>query len=169
MVILKQSFRILLTLSLFVVVAAHGQEMKNGLEWYTDLNKANEAATKAGKPLFAFFTGSDWCGWCHKLHADVFDKPGFKEWAKKNVVLLEVDFPRRKQLPQELAQQNAGLQGAFKVEGYPTCWIFNMTKDAATGKFNIAALGQLGYPRAQPGQEEETFIKDANKILKNKN
>src|SRR4051812_4548295 len=110
MAILKPSVRILLTFALFVVVAARGQEMKNGLEWYTDLNKANEAATKTGKPLFAFFTGSDWCGWCRKLNADVFDKPGFKAWAKKNVVLLEVDFPRRKQLPQELAEQNAGLQ-----------------------------------------------------------
>ena len=33
----------------------------------------------------------------------------------ENVILLELDFPRRKQLPAELAQQNQGTQQAFKV------------------------------------------------------
>jgi protein disulfide-isomerase len=143
------------------------QEVKDGLTWYTDVAKAYELNKKTKKPIFAFFTGSDWCGWCHRLEANVFHKPGFKEWAKSNVILLELDFPRNKKLPQALQDQNNGLQQFFKVQGFPTIWIFNMDKDA-TGKFSIAALGSLGYPEGPRGHEETIFIQNATAVLKNK-
>ncbi|MBS1772806.1 MAG: thioredoxin family protein [Bacteroidetes bacterium] len=153
---------------MMVCSTAFAQEVKKGLTWYTDVYKAHEASLKAKKPIFAFFTGSDWCGWCHKLEAAVFDKPNFKAWAKKNVILLELDFPRNKEQSDKLKQQNGELQQFFKVEGYPTIWIFNMAKDAKTGKYNISALGQLGYPNSQPGKEEATFLDNVNQIMKNK-
>ncbi|MGZ3862689.1 MAG: thioredoxin family protein [Bacteroidia bacterium] len=141
---------------------------EQGLEWQTDLLKAHELSQKSGKPIFAFFTGSDWCGWCIKLQKNVFEKPGFVAWAKKNVILLELDYPRRKQQPQELMQQNAGLQQTFGVQGYPTVWIFTMEKDAATNKYNILPRGTLGYPQSAPGAEESEFLNKANSILSNK-
>jgi protein disulfide-isomerase len=147
---------------------AFSQEQKFGLTWYTDINKVNELSQKTKKPIFAFFTGSDWCGWCHKLEKDVFAKPGFQAWAKKNVIMFEVDFPHNKQLPEKLAKQNNDLQGFFQVQGYPTIWLFNMNKDKATGKFSIAGLGSCGYPRCEPGQEEKTFLENLDTIMKNK-
>jgi len=137
-----------------------------GLVWYTDIMKAQELSKSTKKPIFAFFTGSDWCGWCIKLQKDVFAKPEFIKWAKKNVVLLELDFPRRKQLSPELIQQNQGLQQTFQVQAYPTIWMFYLEKDPATNKFNINGLGSCGYPvGAEPGKEEIKFLKDANAIL----
>jgi protein disulfide-isomerase len=136
------------------------------LAWNTDLQVAHELSQKTGKPIFAFFTGSDWCGWCMKLQRDVFAKEAFKTWADKNVVLLELDFPRRKVLPDALKQQNAQLQNAFQVMGYPTVWLFTMVKDTASNNYNINAFGSLGYPTgATPGQEEVTFLNKANTIL----
>ena len=141
----------------------------NGLTWYSDVNKAQEISTKTHKPIFAFFTGSDWCGWCHKLQNDVFAKPEFVKWAQQKVVLLELDFPRSKQLPAETVKQNNDLQQVFHVQGYPTIWIFYLTKEAATSKMSISALGSLGYPSgAMQGKEQVQFLKDANKILANK-
>jgi protein disulfide-isomerase len=84
------------------------------------------------------------------------------------VILLELDYPRTKKQPDELMKQNGELQSFFKVEGFPTIWIFNMAKDKTTGKFNISALGSLGYPSSEAGKEEATFLDNANKILKNK-
>ena len=168
MVRFSKIFFALMILGTFFTVDVKAQENKNGLTWYTDINKVYEVSAKTKKPVFAFFTGSDWCGWCHRLERNVFEKPGFKEWAAKNVILLELDFPRNKQLPEELAKQNSGLQQFFNVQGYPTIWMFNMTKDAATSKFNIAALGSLGYPQSEPGKEEVAFIETANAILKKK-
>ena len=157
-------FRSLLILSLFAAPLAHAQEVKNGLTWYDDISKAYDVSSKSGKPIFAFFTGSDWCIWCHRLEQNVFDKPGFKAWAK-NVVLLELDFPRGKKLPDNIAQQNNSLQQTFQVQGFPTVWLIRLAKDAATNKFAITPIGNLGDPQCEPGKEEGAFIKNANDIL----
>ncbi len=125
---------------------AQEAEYKAGNEgWMVDLDKAYEASIKEGKPIMANFTGSDWCGWCKKLTAAVFVKDEFKAWAAENVILLELDFPRRTKLPEKYRNQNGNLQQAFKVTGYPTIWVFNMDKDKNTGQYQIEALGKTGY------------------------
>jgi thioredoxin-related protein len=164
-----------LALVLLLVVGFSSQAQKDsqkteqGLVWHTDIMKARELSAAGNKPIFAFFTGSDWCIWCKRLQHDVFSKPAFIEWANKNVILLELDFPRGKQLSPELAQQNNGLQQTFQVQGYPTIWIFFMNKDEQGQKFNLTPLGSCGYPQgAEPGKEEVKFIKDANALLAKK-
>lgn len=138
------------------------------LKWYTNFNDAQDASLTSNKPIFAFFTGSDWCGWCHKLQREVFSKPAFVTWANEHVILLELDFPRRKELPEELQQQNQSLQQAFQVRGYPTIWIFRAALNDSTGKMDLKALGSLGYPSgATPGQEEVLFIQNADAVLAN--
>ncbi len=164
--------RLLTTLfAAVMLLASHSikaQEVKDGLTWYIDVNQAGEISAKTGKPVFAFFTGSDWCGWCHRLEANVYRKAGFKEWAAKNVILLELDFPRNKQLSEPLAKQNAGLQQFFNVQGYPTVWVFFMHKQKDSEKISIEALGSLSYPQAEPGKEESVFLANANAVLKNR-
>jgi thioredoxin-related protein len=113
--------------------------------WMVDLNQAYEESKKTGKPIMANFTGSDWCGWCVKLTNDVFSKPEFKDWAKKNVVLLELDFPRRKQLPENIRQQNSSLQQTFRVTGYPTVWVFTVDKPKGSSEFQVNPIGKTGY------------------------
>ena len=143
-----------------------GEGKDDGLKWYTDLSEAHELSQKTGLPIFGFFTGSDWCGWCMRLQREVFAKQAFIDWAKDNVVLLELDFPRRKEQPAELKKQNQDLQRAFQVSGYPTVWLFYSTKDPETSSFKLSALGKLGYPSgAVKGKEEEKFLENANKIL----
>ena len=155
------------SLLFFLINSVSAQETKGGLVWQTDMTKANEISKSSGKPIFAFFTGSDWCGWCHKLQKDVFAKQSFIDWAKKNVVLVELDFPRKKQLTQELTQQNMGLQQALQVQGYPTIWLLYLTKNKDDKNFSISTLGSLGYPRgAEPGKEEVQFLNEADAILK---
>jgi protein disulfide-isomerase len=112
--------------------------------WIVDLDEAYARSTKEGKPILANFTGSDWCGWCKKLDADVFSKPEFKSWAAENVILLELDFPRRKQLPQKNQSQNMSMKNALGISGFPTIWVFNMTKDA-NGQYQVNKLAKSGY------------------------
>ena len=136
------------------------------LEWHTSLEEVHQLSKTTQKPIFAFFTGSDWCGWCKKLQRDVFAKPEFIEWAQKNVILFELDFPRTKQLPQDLAQQNNSLAQALGISGYPTVWLLFTSKDEKTNNFNLSTIGSLGYPRdAELGNEQVKFLNDANAIL----
>ena len=114
--------------------------------WLVDINEAYDLSEKTVKPILANFTGTDWCGWCVKLKREVFDTPAFKAWAEKTVVLIELDFPRKFQLPENIKQQNYNLAKAFNVTGYPTIWVFNLGKDEKD-QFTIDALGKTGYVR----------------------
>lgn len=127
--------------------------------WLVDIDEAYALSSKTGKPILANFTGSDWCGWCKRLTASVFSKKEFKTWAEKNVVLLELDFPRRKQLPEKYRNQNAQLRNAFRVSGYPTVWVFNLNKDDE-GNFSIEGLGKTGYTKTA-----KKFTSDVDQMI----
>ena len=64
--------------------------------WLTDLPKAEAQAKADNKIILMDFTGSDWCGWCIKFKKEVLDTKEFQDYAAKNVVLVEVDFPNKK-------------------------------------------------------------------------
>lgn len=146
---------VLLVLGSFAVQA---QE----LDWQTDVNKAIALSNKTKKPMLLFFTGSDWCGWCIRLQNEVFKKPEFAKWVKDNVILVELDYPRRVPQTDQIKKQNAELQQAFGIQGYPTIWFANATvKD---GKPNFKGLGNTGYVAGGPA----AWLAVANGIIKTK-
>ncbi len=88
--------------------------------WQTNFKAAQAKAKGEQKYLLVDFTGSDWCGWCIKLHNEVFDKEPFKAEAPKQFVLVELDFPHQKEQPPELKKQNKELSEKYNIEGFPT-------------------------------------------------
>jgi thioredoxin-related protein len=148
-------------LTLFLVLGSFAIQAQE-ITWETDLTKAIEVSKKSKKPLLMFFTGSDWCGWCIRLQKEVLMTPEFSVWAKENVVLVELDFPRRTPQSPELKKQNMELQQLFAVQGYPTVWIANVTQN--DGKTNFEQLGKTGYVAGGPA----AWIAGANQILANK-
>ncbi|MGX7667481.1 thioredoxin family protein [Flavobacterium pedocola] len=151
--------RILLLLFVFASFSAV-KAQESELTWLTSFDKAMEVSQKEKKPMLLFFTGSDWCGWCIRLQKEVFHQPEFVKWAKDNVVLVELDFPRKKQLEPAMMQQNYGLQNALKVQGYPTIWFVTAEKKPE-GNINLTQLGSTGYVAGGP----EAWLKGANQIL----
>jgi thioredoxin-related protein len=132
------------------------------LVWLNDIEEAHKISEKTKRPIMANFTGSDWCGWCHKLSGEVFNTPEFKKWSDKNVVLLELDFPKKKEQPEKLKNQNNGLMQFFQVQGFPTIWLFDMKKDEATQKFTINPIGKTGYVKGGP----QAFIDGLEQMIK---
>ncbi len=88
--------------------------------WLTDYNKALEQAKAENKAVLLDFTGSDWCGWCIKMVKETLSQKEFTDYAAKNLVLVEVDFPRKKEQSEEVKKQNAELQTKFDAKGFPT-------------------------------------------------
>jgi len=113
--------------------------------WEVNLEEAQALSVKTGKPILANFTGTDWCGWCMRLKRDVFVTAEFIEWANENFILLELDFPRKFKVPENIAKQNAGLAQAFGVRGYPTIWVFTISTNSETNKTEINGLAKTGY------------------------
>lgn len=126
---------------------------KDIFKWETDLQTAKKRAKEENKKILADFTGSDWCGWCIKLKKEVFDTPEFQEYASKHLIMLELDYPRQKQLPAELKEQNDKLAQEFQVQGFPTILLMN-----SRGK----EINRTGYQAGGP----EKYIEHLKELLK---
>ena len=154
-----------LILLLFTIVSFTSFSQQIESNWLNtekpEMEKAIEISQKTNKPIMLFFTGSDWCGWCKKLVREVYKTPEFSKWAKKNVVLVDVDFPRRTKLSSDLTAQNRNLQQMFGVRGYPTIHFVKPVK-AEGGKIDLKNLGKTGYVAGGPTK----WIASANQFFK---
>lgn len=149
--------KIIVALLLFAgSFAAEAQE----LVWETNVTKAMAISTETKKPLLLFFTGSDWCGWCIRLQKEVLKTPEFAAWAKDNVVLVELDYPRKAPQTDDIKKQNNELQMAFGIQGFPTIILANAT--TKEGKVNFEGIGSTGYVAGGPS----AWLAVANGFLK---
>jgi thioredoxin-related protein len=115
--------------------------------WITDYRRAQSIAAQSGRDILLSFTSLDSSEWCQKLDAEIYQQEAFKEYARKNLVLVQVDFPATKELPAELKAQNQGLAESFNIRGYPTIIFIN-------------AKGQkFGTAKYMPGGPD-AFIKE---------
>ncbi|MBP5791749.1 MAG: leucine-rich repeat protein, partial [Kiritimatiellae bacterium] len=124
--------------------------------WFVNWDKALEQARKTSRPIFVLNTGSDWCGWCKKLRAEVLDKPEFIDFAAKNLVLLYLDNPSRNPLGNEQKNHNKRVLKALCFGGgVPNVEIFS-----ADGR----KLGRIGGG----GIALDEYISRIKKILSEK-
>jgi thioredoxin-related protein len=103
----------------------------------TDFAAAKAIAKQKNLDLLLEFTGSDWCPLCIQLH-EVFATPEFEEGIAASFVVVELDFPQRKQLDEATQKQNQALQVKFRIKGYPT----------------VLLTDSDGKPYAQTGYQE---------------
>jgi protein disulfide-isomerase len=122
-------------------------------DWLTDLPKAQAKAKAENKLVVMDFTGSDWCVWCKKLNKEIFSTSDFSDYAAKNLVLVEVDFPNAKPQTDELKKANKALAQKYSIQGYPTVIVLN-----GEGK----KVGELGYEPGGP----KVFIASLDKLKK---
>jgi protein disulfide-isomerase len=109
--------------------------------WMTNYEQGQQEAKASNKLVLLDFTGSDWCGWCTVLDREIFSQPQFKEYASKNLVLVEVDFPKKKQVSAATREQNERLLMRYQVQGFPTIIVLN-----SEGKM----VAELGYMQGGP-------------------
>src|SRR5258705_13545376 len=122
----------------FQVAAAEG-------EWMNDLAKAQEKARTENKLVLVDFTGSDWCPPCKALSKNVFSSPEFNEFAKKNLVLVEVDFPRKKEQTEQVKKTNRKLAKKHEIDGYPTVIIFDSNGKQLDKKVGYSGASAKDY------------------------
>lgn len=143
---IRQILPIIATACMAPCLAAEG--------WLTDMDAARKEAAEQEKNLMIEFTGSDWCAPCMQLRANVLTKPDFQQEARKNFVLLELDYPRRKKQSAEVKAANRKLAEQYGVTSFPTIVFAD-----ASGKPFGAFVG--GRPR-------EDVMKAMQDALKNK-
>lgn len=128
---MKKFFLMAAAILMFGTISAADQTDKL---WLTDYDQAVKTAKETKRPILMLFTGSDWCPYCVKLEKNVLSKTEFKKYAKDNLVLLYLDFPRRKYISGKQKAHNQQLRDKYDISGYPTAVLID-----AEGK-------QLGKP-----------------------
>ena len=123
--------------------------------WLTDYKKAQEQAKSSNKLLLLEFTGSDWCPPCRMLQREVLSTQEFQDYASKNFVLVELDFPRAKVQAPEIAEQNQLLARRWGIQVFPSIIILD-----SAGK-KIGEL--LGY---DPGGGRAGYMASLEKLRK---
>jgi protein disulfide-isomerase len=121
-------------------------------EWLTDLAKAQAQAQAEKKMVFMDFTGSDWCPPCKALHKNVLTSSEFLNYAKENLVLLVVDFPRSKPQSEALRTANEELAKKFAVDSFPTIIVLH-----ANGK-------KLSRESGYDGSNAKEFVAKLKKL-----
>jgi uncharacterized protein YyaL (SSP411 family) len=97
-------------------------------QWLINFREAQTQAQQEAKPILMVFSGSDWCRPCIQMERDIFSQAGFLEFAHENLVLLKVDFPRKRknQLSTALQQHHAALAARYNPEGsFPLVVLLN--------------------------------------------
>jgi thioredoxin-related protein len=154
---MKKTVVFLIFIFVFVLVKAE-TPMIDGAKlgvWTQDYDAALKLAKEQNKPVMLNFTGSDWCFWCKLMDRQVFSTDTFKNYAKDNLVLVSINFPRNPDLvPVKYKKRNAVLQNKFAIRGYPTFIILNSNGN------EIARL------RAGRNKTGESFVNELKAVLK---
>ena len=119
-----------------------------GLQWQQDYDEALRLSKESGKPVFAFFTGSDWCGWCIKLDREILSKRDMVKYLNDNFILFKADFPQKNPPPENIMMKNRELMQKYGVRGFPTIVITD-----ASG----TAMGKTGYMKGGPAAMKRTL------------
>ena len=87
--------------------------------WLTNYEAAVTMAKEKNKPVLLSFAGSDWCKPCILLTREVFQTPEFEAYAKENLVLLLLDFPRLKKnkLSDAQTKHNESMAAKYNNSG----------------------------------------------------
>ncbi len=104
-------------------------------EWLTDIPTAQQRAAEEGKKVLVVFTGTDWCLWCIHLKNQIFTTPAFREFAKEQLVPVEIDIPRNRALVggEENYKKNRAACRQYGITGYPTVIVMTPDGDVLGG------------------------------------
>lgn len=149
---MKKLAVLLFLLSFISLISLDTIAKEKKLVWNDNLEKAVEIAKKQDKAILINFSGSDWCKWCKKLDTEVFSQNEFINYAKKNLVLVKIDFPQYTPQDPKVQSYNREVAQMFRVQGFPTVVVIDKNQKLA---------GYTGYQEGGAGN----YIKYLKSVL----
>lgn len=107
-------------------------------DWSKDYVAVLKQSKASGRPVFAYFSGSNWCGFCKRMSKEILSTEEFKDFAQDNLELVNLDFPRPAPADDKVHELNLWLKEQHGVVGFPAVLILDG---------DGVVLGRLGYTR----------------------
>ena len=94
----------------------------------------------------------------------MFSTKKFKAWARKRVILVEIDFPHATHMPKSVRVQNERLKTQYGVKGFPTIYLIDA--DERRLSRDLANPGPFNWTGRTTPTREERWIANAERNLK---
>lgn len=86
--------------------------------WLNNFEQAQKIAKEKHQLILLNFSGSDWCIPCIKMKKEIYETETFKKYADSNLVLVNADFPRKKNtISKEQVAINEALAEKYNKDG----------------------------------------------------
>lgn len=130
--------------------------------------QAVEKAVKEKKTVMLVFSGLTWCGPCQNYEKNVLSTKIFKDYASKNLVLVNIDIPanKKKNINVKIDGKSYKSKGskALKKEYIETREIYSFSGVPST--FFINEQGKIIYRFTGATSNPAEFIEKIDKKLK---
>ena len=127
--------------------------------WLDDYDQAVIVSKEKKLPILMYFSGSDWCKPCIMLTQTIFQTERFKNFSKDSLVLLHLDFPRKREnLPtaEIVAKRDALAEKYNNAGAFPHVVLLTPESDV---------IGTTGYKNISP----DAYVTQLKSILKDFN
>lgn len=116
----KSAYRLLAAVAACYGALGPTSTYAGGVIWKTSYAQAIAEASQQNKQVLLYFSGSDWCAPCLRMEQEVLSRKQFADFASKNLILVQLDFPRNKKLSPDEKAQNDRLAKKYAIQGFPT-------------------------------------------------
>jgi protein disulfide-isomerase len=99
---------------------ASAASQEKSIHWEKSYAVAIKKAEETKKPIFLYFSGSDWCSFCMKFDKEILASEDFIDQVGSIFIFCQVDFPINTIQEPALARQNEELKSTHNVRGFPT-------------------------------------------------
>ena len=114
--------------------------------WETSFEVSKDKAKKEDKLIVMVFQGTDWCVPCMKLAREIWTSAEFVNYSDENLIMLKVDFPkkRKNKLSEVQQERNNVLAEKYNTVGY---FPFVVLVD-----YNGNVIGTTAYKKVSPNK-----------------
>ena len=118
----------------------------------------------SGTPMFSLGEGDTPLVRCEKLEKEIFSQKYFLEYAQSHFILFQVDFPRHKEQPLPLKNQNEALAKTYAISRFPTVLLID-PQGKETGRTGFRYGGANAYIEYLKGLLNDNGLMPNHKYL----
>lgn len=134
-----------LVFSLLLSVGALGRAEESALVWETDYAKARKRALAENRPLFLYYTGSDWCILCRKLDKTIFSDQAIQKNLQENWVPVKLDELRKRRMPKARERHLDQVKRMYKIQAPPAMLLVDPSTETSFIRFSYLEINPVEF------------------------